>query len=316
MTQPTRSDVMPIDPILTQMSVAYRLDQMQFVADRVFPIVETDKDAGTYVTYDRSYWLRSEVQVRAYGTKHARGGYPIGSATFATVQYSLEHPIADEIAATALDPIDLEADGVDWLTQQFLIKRETTFASAFMTTGVWTTNPTTTNKWSDYSQSDPVGDINTDKRTLLLYGVPKRDIVLVMGQIVWDKLENHPDVIDRLKYVEVADPMTIRGAMISIFDVRDILVSSAPQNTAAEGATESLAFIIDDDCLLCYSPPGATLKTPCAGKTLAWPDGGGIGTMYRWRDEPVESDILRMKMQYDQKLVTADAGVFRADVVD
>jgi hypothetical protein len=307
---------MPIDPILTQMSQAFRLDQMQFVADRVFPVVETDKDAGTYATYTRAYWLRSEVQVRAYGTKHARGGYPIGSDTFVTVQYSLEHPIPDEIAATALDPIDLEADGVDWLVQQFLIKRETTFASNFMTTGVWTTDATTTHKWSDYSQSDPVNDINSDKRTLLLYGVPKRDIVLVMGQIVWDKLENHPDVIDRLKYVEMADAATIRGAMISIFDVRDILVSSAPQNTGAEGGTETLAFIIDDDCLLCHSPPGATPKTACAGKTLVWPDGGGISTMYRWRDEPVESDILRMKMQYDQKLVTADAGVFRADVVD
>jgi hypothetical protein len=299
------------------MSVAHRQRQTQFAADRVFPIVPVQNDSGTYPVYTRSYWLLNAMEQRAYGAAHGRTDYAITTDTYATLQYSLEHPIPDETAAAAVTPIDLDRDGMIFLTQQMLLRREIDFSASFMADSVWTHTGSKTASWSTYTTSTPVSDVAGAMETLLGYGVPgDMDIVMVCGQIVWSAMADHPDLLDRIKYTERASISRLRGALADIFGVREILVSSAAYNSAAEGATESLADIIDDDLLVIYSPQEAGLHTACGGKTFVWGPGGGAGTMYRYYEDQVESTILRIKTQYDQKATNADAGVWFKDVTD
>jgi hypothetical protein len=313
MAQPNRSEV-HIDAFLTEMSVAYRNQVSAFIADRLLPIVEVAKDSGKYPEYTRDYWLRPEMKLRAYGSEHPRAGYPISYGTYATEQFSLEHPIPDEIAAAADNPIDLDRDGMEWLTQQMLLKRELTFGSDFMVTGVWSTDNTTATDWDDYDTSDPIGDVRTARRTIA-QAIGRGANVMAVGLIVHDALLNHPDVLDRIKYSEAATMEAVNAALAAVFGMERYLVSEAIYAASAEGQSASLSPVVDDDCLVCYANPTPGLLSPSAGYTFVWPAGGGAGTIYRWRDERVESDILRGKMQYDQKVVAADGGYFFSDIV-
>ncbi|MCZ7544655.1 MAG: major capsid protein [Anaerolineae bacterium] len=317
MAQPDRSEV-HIDGFLTEMSVAYRNQVSAFIADRVFPVVEVAKDSGKYPEYTRDYWLRPEMQVRAYGAAHPRAGYPISYGAYTTEQFSLEHPVPDEIAAAADNPIDLDRDGMEWLTQQMLLKRELSFAERFMVAGVWSHEDNNTGAgvgidWDDYDNSDPIGAVRACRRTVA-QAIGRPANVMAMGLIVHDALLNHPDVLERIKYSEAATTANVNAAMAAVFGVEHYLVSEAIYAANAEGQAASLSPIVDDDCLICYANPTPGLLSPSAGYTFVWPAGGGAGTIYRWRDERVESDVLRGKMQYDQKMVAADGGYLLIDI--
>ena len=48
MSLPTINDVQAVEPVLTNLLIGYMQADDRFVASKVFPIVPTDKDSGTY----------------------------------------------------------------------------------------------------------------------------------------------------------------------------------------------------------------------------------------------------------------------------
>lgn len=324
MAQPPVSEVY-IDRIQTNLLEAYIQDSMGFVARRgAVPWVSVDDPSGTFFKYSKEYWLRRQMKSRNPGESFARAGYNITPDTYATVQYGVEHPIPDEIAAAAQAPIDLDGNGIEFGGQQLMLEWENRFVSAFVGTGIWTSTMTlgsgawaNSAKWSDYSGSSPVDDVATAQRTVTGYAVPRPD-TMVMGRIVKDRLASHPDVLERIIYNAATPVRVVEEALAALFEVRRLLVGDAVYESAAEGATSSLARFLDDDVLIVYMNQGSNvnLLTPVGGMGLYWPDGGGDGQVGRYRDEPTKSDIMRFETQFVFKVVAEDAGIFGADVVD
>lgn len=316
MPQPTQSQIQAVDPVLTNLLIGYMQADDRFQAMRVFPPVPVEKDSGTYYIMTKKYWFLDDLARRAYGDKFARSGYGVSTSTYATQQWGLEHPIAVEDRANSQVPMDLEQVGLRWLAQQSLIRKERAFASDFMSTSAWTTNTSTSNKWSDYAASDPVGDVRTSQRTVSqLTGL--RPNVMLMGEIVDDRLQNHPDIIDRVKYVQAATAGNIENAMADVFGLDQYLVSRAIYNSANEGQTFSGSAIIDDDALICYVDASAGVFGATAGKTFVWGPGGGQGAVApMYFENQTKSDILQHSEQWDQKVTAADLGDIRDDVVD
>lgn len=318
MPLPTINDIQAIDPVLTNMLVGYMQSDMRFVAMRAAPALPVEKDSGTYYIFDKKYWFTDTMPSRAPGTTFERGGFGVSTATYSTLQYALSHPIPDEHRANNQTPMDLEQSALRLLAQKSLIRKERDFATTAFTTGVWGTDVAgTTNftKWSDYASSDPVGDVLTGKRTIsqATGSTPNQ---FIMGEIVYDKLLNHPDIIDRLKYTQSATMSGVEGALAAIFGVDQLLVALAIYNTANEGQTASMSAIIDDDALLIFTQPGATMMTPTAMKTFAWNGGGGTGQATMVRDDMTDSDLVKHKEQWDIKVVASDVGYFFSDAVD
>lgn len=318
MPLPTINDVQITEPLLTSLLVSYMQEDSRFVAMRAFPAVPVDKDSGSFFRLTKKYWFTDELEERAPGDTFGKGGFGITSDTYSTIQYGLEYPIADEVRANAEAPLDLERVGLQWLAQKSLIRKERDFASTAMVSGVWGTTVTgTTNftKWSDYGASDPVGDIRTGRRTVST-NTGQGANVMIMGEIVMDVLLNHPDLLDRLKYNEIAAEANIRSSLAAIFGLDRLEVSSAIYNSANTGQDGVFTPIIDDDALLIYSTNTAGLMTPTAGKTFTWAPGGGEGTITVYRDQSRRSDIVQHYEQWDIKIVASDLGYFFADAVD
>lgn len=338
MPNPTLNSVHISRP-LTNISIAWRQSATDFVAERVFPIVPVQKQADKYYTYDRSYWYRSEMQMRAPGTESAGGGYKLSTDSYFCDVFALHKDIADQIRANEDAPLSLERDSVEWLNLQAMIKKEKDFASTFMAGGVWTyeydgvdSSPTAvasldpTNassndllRWNDAS-STPIEDIRRAK-TYVKSKTGYTPNVLTIGQKVYDALIDHPDVIDRIKFGQTpgAPAMAGTATLAKLFEVDEILVSSAVQNSAAEGATESNDFVVGKHALLTYRPARPGILTPSAGYTFGWTGylGGGVGAFQisKFRMENLKSDRVEGEMAYDMKKVAGDLGIFFDGIV-
>jgi hypothetical protein len=314
MPLPTVNDVQAVEPILTNMLLSYMQDDDRFVASRVFPAVPVDKDSGTYYTITKSYFFRDELEQRAAGGSFARIDWGLSTATYKTLQWAADVALADEIRANSQMPMDLEQVNLRLLAQRSLIRKEVQWAADFMTTSVWSNDDTTTTDWDDTASGDPVDDVLTASRTISNEtGIDPNTMVL--GYIVHQAIVNHPDVLDRLKYTQAATMSAIEGALAAIFGKANYWVAKGTYSDTNESATFSASAIIDDDCLVCQVDPGAGMFGATSGKTFVWEPGGGIGSVYSYRDESRHSDVVQHKEQWDQKVVATDLGYFFSGVV-
>lgn len=336
--QPSRSDV-HVDRPLTQISLAFMQGAENFVADRVFPVVSSTKQSDLYFTYDRGEFNRDEMEERAPATESAGGTYTIGTDSYFARVRAYHRDIPDQVRANADDPISLDREASEYVTLKGLIKREVTWNAQYFTAGdpgdTWTFDtdgavarsgsfdPTSAANndllyWND-AASTPIEDVREGKR-YVLESTGFEPNKLTLGKAVYDALLDHPDIVARLDRGQTSGPaMANRDSLAALFEVDEILVMKAIQNTAAKGATNSHSFIGGSNGMLTYSPASPGLMTPSAGYTFSWTGYTGAtanGTrIKRIRNDLTESDRIEIDMAYDQKLVAADLGYFFGAII-
>src|SRR3990172_7000333 len=255
MPLPTINDVQAVEPILQNLLVGYQQSDERFVASRVFPGVAVDKDSGTYYIFTKKYWFRTEMEQRAPGQQYPRADFGTETSTYATLQWALSVPLADEVKANSQIPMSLEEAATRWLAQQSLLRKEISFGADFMVTGVWGTDDNNSaTDWDDFSSGDPVNDLFTAKRTVS-NGTGVDPNTMVLGYIVHQALMNHPDIIDRIKYTQAATQASIEQALGAVLGFERYLVGKAVYSNTNESAAFSSTSIIDDDCLVAYVTP-------------------------------------------------------------
>ncbi len=326
--QPTAGDVHVNTP-LTNISVAMMQSASNFIGVRAFPNIPVSKQSDAYYSYDRGYFNRDEMQERAPGTESAGGGYQVDAdQTYYCRVYAFHKDVHDQIRANADSALNLDREATSFVTQKALIKREVLWSTAYFGSGVWTTDITGVNsgptagqalRWND-AASNPIEDIRLGKR-VVLESTGFEPNKLVLGKAVYDALLDHPDIIDRIKYGQTpgAPAMANREALAKLFEVDEILVSTAIKNTGAEGAANAHSFILGKHALLIYAPPAAGLMTPSAGYTFSWTGYMGAseaGTrMKQFRLEQLESDRIEIQMAFACKKIAADLGYFFNGIV-
>lgn len=315
MAQPTIGNVQQIDPVLTNLLIGYEQSEDRFIASKIFPYVPIDKARGTYYIFDKKYFFTDELKERVPGGKYARSGYHLTAATVATIQFALAHPIPDEVRENSQIPMDLEEAGVRWLAQKSLLRKEIEWAGANLTTGVWgSTDNGATAKWNNYTTSDPVTDVLKARRTIS-NNTGMDGNTMALGYFVHQSLINHPDLIDRVKYTQQATAKTMEQAMAAVFGLDNYWVGKASYTNTNEAQTFSGSAIFGNHALVCHVAGGPGLFMASAGYTFFWQPGGGQGVIARYRDDEADSDILKHKEQWQEKVVATDLGYVYLSVV-
>jgi len=324
MPQPTSSQV-HVDAILTNISVAYLQRAESFIADKVFPVVPVDKQSDKYFVYSKNDWLRDEARVRADGTESVGSGYNITTDNYYADVFAIHKDIGDQTRANADAPINVDREAAEFVTHRLLTRREIQFVTDFMTTGKWSkditgvaASPTTnqTIQWSDYTNSDPIEDIEAGKASILSTTGLEAN-TLVLGYDVFRRLKNHPDLVDRIKYTS---SQTITEDMLArMFDIERVLVSKSVKATNAEGATGAYAFTTGKTALLAHVAPNPGILTPSAGYTFSWTGvsqgmGLTIGTS-SFRLESLRATRVEAELAFDNKVVAQDLGYFWNTIV-
>jgi len=314
MANPTPSDVHVNEP-LTNIAVAYMQAAERFVAARVFPIVPVEKQSDRYFVYDRGDWLSDQAQLRAPATESAGGGWRVDNTpTYYCNVFAIHKDVDDQTRANSKEPINMDRDATQWVTQQLLIKRERLFAETAMDTGVWGTDlvgGADITVWSDTTDGTPIADID-DARDLITSATGFIPNTLVLSPKAFSLAKNHPTVLERVKYTQKA--VITADILAGLFEVDNVFVLRAVVNSAAEGADADVDFIVTDACaLLCYVEPQPSILKPSAGYTFAWE--GLLGSreglrIKSFRMENLAADRIEGESAIDIKVVAPECGVF------
>lgn len=298
-----------IDPALSNVSVKYTNES--FIADLIFPTLKVSKQTGKYYIYDKSN-LRRDNSNRAAGSPSNEIDFGLSlSGVFSCDDHALKGFVADEIqdqAEAALNPL---IDETETITEKLMLDRENALATLITNSANITQYVTLsgTTQWSDYSNSDPIGDVRTG-RTTIHTNTFKKPNTMVMGKQVFDMLIEHPAIIERIKYSQLG--VVTAELLARVFQVEKILVGEAGQNTAAEGQTDSLSYVWGKHVVLAYINPKIGLKSLTLGITFTY----AMRQVKRWRDEDREGTYVRIGQDnYVQKLIAAACGYLIKDAV-
>jgi hypothetical protein len=311
MAQPT-VESLHIDAALSNIAIGYK--NGAYIADQIFPVIPVDKQSDYFYTWTKDFWFRNHVEARAPGALFAEGGLQVAKTRFYCDNKGLSFPIAKEQLANQDAAIDLERTAAEWLADQFALDREIDLATVAFSTSNWTSSSTltTTNQWSDYENSNPLGNVATAHQTIQgLTGLKAN--VCIMGATVFDNIRRHPDLLDMYKYTTTA--ILNESQIAQAFDVDKILVGRAVKNTSAEGIAFSGSYIWGDFCLFLYVPQRPGLRVAAAGYTFAWKKDGLTLRIDKVEDALRNRYLVRGEMAYDQKITSADCGYIIADTI-
>jgi len=324
-----------IDQPLTNLTIAFNQEPSNFIADQVFPVVSVSKQSDKYYVYNKDDSNRSgNVKKLAPRTEVERIGLSVSSDAYYADVYGLGADFSEQDLANEDTALEIRSQQAFDIMNQLRIHREEQFASTFFTTGVWGTEYTGTAastsgndviQWSDYTNSTPIVNVTTARRTAFLKGGGFDMNTMVVDVETRDILVNHPDILSRLNGgATITNTALVTNAKLAeIFEVENFFVMKAIRNTAAEGLTASNGFISSKKALLVHGPKRAGLRTPAAGLTMAWdsiPGVSGLGiTVETFSDDALKrqqiAEMIQVKMSYDMKVTGADLGVFFNTIV-
>jgi hypothetical protein len=310
-----QASTLHIDQFLTDLSVGYLQDPSHFVADQVAPLVKSAKRSNKIPSFNMGDLYRDEMAVREAGAESAGGGYRVSNQLFYCDVWASHIDVDDLTVASADSPFDLYADATRVLVQRERIKREVRFAADLFTTSLYTggtaNDPAASSlsgAWDDPS-STPIEDIHDQSNSILL-STGYMPNTLVVNNLGWNALKNHPDVVDRVKYT--SGDVVSESVVARLLGVERILVCRAVRNTAAEGVTTSMSAVAGNHALLAYVNPSPGMWQPSAAYTFVWtgyPGSTDGRLLRRFRIEARRAERIEIEAAFDQKLIDGEFGV-------
>jgi hypothetical protein len=247
MTQMTTGAARVVDPVLSTVARGYR--NQNYVGSALFPYVPVGARGGKIITFDKSAWRQYNL-ARAPGSAIKRINVGFSGAPFALAQHALEGqlPIEIEEEANVVPGIDMASTTV--MTTQDIIDLRLEIAQATLATtaaNYGASNKVTlsgTSQWSDYTNSDPIGDVDTAIEAIRAT-TGMRPNIMVIGPKVWKILKRHPKLVDAAILQGVinigggaATPRLTKAQMAQIFDVEEFYVGDAIALDASDANTD------------------------------------------------------------------------------
>lgn len=301
---PSGSGGVHVDEVLTQISVGYPNEGL--VAEALFPSVGVLKQSNKYNIFGREAWL-PEDDIRAPGTEaNEIPGMKLSSDSYYAQEHSLQIAVTDEERENADPPIAPDRDATNLVTGKIMLGRELAMKNLVTTAANYASGMTVTlagtTQWSDYVNSNPISDFKVAIRAIhaQLFLAPT---VAVIPYQVMSILEDHPDLIERIKYSERAIlSQEIIAALLNL--PGRVIVPGVGYQSAAGAA---VGYLWGKDVLLAYVPGSPGQRVPAFAYEFNWRYGGQSQVVDRWREDKRKSDVVRCSRRYDLKLVAVDA---------
>lgn len=296
-----------IDVPLSNLSVAFV--PSNFIADDIYPVVPVGKRSDKYFIFDKGAWFRVPNTRRAPNTAPRKVEFSVSSDSYFSDNFALEEDIPWEDLTNADPGIDPRQTTAEHLTSLLKLDKEKRIANQVRSTSNvgCSTTLTGTDQWSDFANSDPFTNISDGQDAV--HGTTGKDVnVMAMGRPVWQKLKNHPDILDRLKITDTK--MVTKDLMARLFEVEKLLVGGAIENTAEEGQADSFSSVWGGDVFMAHVTPTPGMRQATFGYAFQWkpsnfPVPFAVSTIM---DEHMRKDILSVEYYQDEKIVSAELG--------
>jgi hypothetical protein len=299
---------------------------MAFVADEVFPIIDSPSPEAKIGKYSKGAWFRDEAGIRAPGTRAKRGGYTVTTSDIVALEYAFAKEVTDEDVRDAklsnTPPMQPAQDAIEFCTMKIDLKKEVRVA-AIMKGTTWSgANNDAEGGWAqDAGTNTFIVDIETAIDTIQS-NTGFRPNRLMLTSNTYSHIKQISGVIDRIKYTQRG--VVAADTIAALFDLERVVIAGAIQNTAKEtkAATEFTAARIWEttaakgSAFLYYKPPALGLKTPIAGMQVRVPyENGQMRRVVTWREEAEHQDVYEVAENTDIECIGADLGYYFYDTI-
>ena len=291
------------DTILTNISIMYR--NADYVGTQLLPIVPVKKKSDIYYVYDsKADRFRIPVTLRAPRTESRTVDWKVTEYGYNCYEHALNSLIDDIEKDNADKPLNLQVDTVEFLTDIITLGLEKRIKDILTLEANLAAHSLGSKTWDIYANSNkssPIADIETGKAAIhqVIFREPN---VLLLGKAVYDKLKHHPDILDRIKYVQKG--VVTPELMASVFEIEKVIVGKAGYNTAKEGKDESLSYLWGKNAILAYVEPRPGIKKFSLGYVFQ----SQKFQTRRARIEVKHSDWFEVGSIQDEKMVAKACG--------
>lgn len=299
-----------IDRVLTNISLEYPNEG--FVGENLVKPVRVRKQSDKYYEFGLEKWGQEpSAGHRAPGAEADEiPGLEVSLNPYFATERAFQIGVADEERENADAPLDPDRDGTELVTSRVLLARELEIRNLFTTIGNYASGLSTTlgsdTHWDEYDEetSTPIADIKTGKRAMHAEAWLAPTVTVIPWRVM-SFLEDHPDIIERIKYSQAG--VLTEDIIARVFGVRKVVVPGAGYNTAAMGQAEALDYIWGDDVVMAHVPQRAGLRIPAAAYEFVWPIAGQVQAVDRWREQKRVRDVIRVRRRYDIRFIATDS---------
>ncbi len=296
-----------LDQFLTNISIAYQ--NATFYGRQLFSIVPVSRQTNKYPIFGKERFKLYDDSRRPGDEALERPAWRLSNDLYFCDGHAQKEAIPDELKANS-DVPDIEIQTTEDLTDAIWLRHEKAVFDA--TFGAGTSVPNTTlsgtSQWSDFTNSDPISAVETQKATIFK-NIARVPNTLLVSYPVYLQVRQHPRILDRFKYTQTA--VLMPDHLRTAFDVQNFWVAGALKDTANQGQAAVLDFIWGKNALLAYVPDQPGRRVVALGYTFAWLYDGGVNQGFlvkRYREEKRTADFIEVQVYYDPKVVVAQAG--------
>jgi hypothetical protein len=254
-----------VNPVLTGIASAVKVDGAVIDSPIAKAKIKVAKSEFSYRKFNEGDIMRdhSDKTLRVGGTYAKVIDFGGADATSSTRRHSLDVFVDHDKDELYESPQAHKETKTRLLAQSFKLTREKRLASVLLATSTYIAAHrvalTGTQKWSDFTNSDPFTDIDTaiDAITLKTGFAPTH---MVIGRSVATKLKNHPKYLARFQNWK--DTVTKSGLVSQIAGL-EVIDAHAVVNTANEGAANAISAVYDNVVIIMYvNTQSADLEAP------------------------------------------------------
>jgi hypothetical protein len=309
-----------VDQALTNLSIGYQ--NGEFVAEQVFPPLPVDKQSNKYFVHDMERF-RSVDDHRRPGQAPTEIDWTLSTDSYYCDGHGRRDVIPVEDMGNADEAVDLEITSTETLTDQIYLAREVNLVTALA--AAMSPTALTAARW-DVDSNDPIPVVEAAKETIQR-ATGKRPNCLLLSRPVFRGAHNNASVVGRITGARsLTDSLVTPDQLRDLFEVDNLIIADAVKLTSMKGQTNALDFIWGKYALLFYRPPAMGRKVMALGATFRWnvlgaapanPDAqGGVGQFVeKWYSQDRKATMVDACLYYDQKLISAGAGVMWSDCV-
>ena len=296
-----------IDVALSNLAQGYR--NLAFVADYVFPILPVKNESDKYYIFSREE-LREVDAHRAVGARSNEVEWDVSSSSYLCEEYALSKLIADRIINNADSPIRPKATTVKKLMRMIQLGHEKRVMN--LVTGGSISGSVPSPKW-DGSSPTIESDIDTAKADIRLNAGVEPNLLLMNDQVK-DYVKRDSTVRNLIRYTITGSggqELLVNGDLPPILWGLKVVVAGCAENTAKQGATDSISRIWPDDVLVAFVESAPSLEACSVGYTFIQRK----PQTKVWREEDRDGNKYEVSVVEDEKIVASSAGYLLDNVL-
>lgn len=304
-----------VDQVLSNIVQGYRPNER--IWDRVAPVVPVGKQSDFYLVHDRGDAIRRQSAIRAPGTEARKVTRAIGSDTYFALNFALKMAVTieDQVNADPMYRQELLEGNAMHLVDLLDLDIDARVANLVTTTANVGSGAGVSSAWSDGTNSDPIGDINSVIDNIT-DATGKRPTRMALGSQAWRSLRRHDDIRNIIFGTNNGGGFPSTTQVADVFELEEIVVGGTYENTANEAQADSITPVWADHAVI-YRAAGdsPSQRDVMAFRSFRW-RAPGLANMQVERhpfDSKIKAQEIEVGYYQSEKVTGADyAHVIRA----